>query len=166
MPKIQFILRSHNEKRNQIASGHLPNYQSAAKMPVMVSNQVIVEFETRPKYLIYIELFQSGQYWDPELAYLAELNARTCVFHHDQCHKTGVKIFLSNSKSLDWFNLDIFIHVDRHPWSGQNIAYRGSTGGYEDPNTAIGQMIDSWFIEYRDAGMRYIHSYPEHEPRY
>lgn len=38
MPKIQFILRSHNEKRNQIALGLLPNYQSAAKMPVMVSN--------------------------------------------------------------------------------------------------------------------------------
>lgn len=49
--------------------------------------------------------------------------------------------------------------------SGQNIAYRGSTGGYENPDSAIKQMIDSWFSEYTNANMNYIHAYPTREPR-
>lgn len=38
----------------------------------------------------WIEKNQNLQYWDGELARLAELNAKTCTFAHDQCHVTSM----------------------------------------------------------------------------
>lgn len=73
---------------------------------------------------------------------------------------------------LFWSNFFISIEfliflncADQYPWAGQNIAYRGNTGGYEDPNLSIQQMIDSWFSEYKSANMNNIHAYPVHGPR-
>lgn len=105
------------------------------------------------------------QHWDRELAYLAELLARTCTFHHYQCHKTGKRIL--SFILFTFIEFLIFSNcADQYPWAGQNIAYRGNTGGYEDPNLSIQHMVDSWFLEYKSANMNYIHAYPVHGPRY
>uniref|UniRef100_A0AAG5DK18 SCP domain-containing protein n=1 Tax=Anopheles atroparvus TaxID=41427 RepID=A0AAG5DK18_ANOAO len=56
------ILEQHNRQREQIASGLLPGYLSAYRMPQL--------------------------YWDDELQLLAEANARSCVYAHDHCRNT------------------------------------------------------------------------------
>lgn len=55
----EFILHEHNKRRNFIASGNLPGYYPAAKM--------------------------ASLQWDDELAFLAELNVKTCVVEHEDC---------------------------------------------------------------------------------
>lgn len=57
------ILEIHNKLRNKIAMGEMKEFSPAAKMPC----------------------FQ----WDDELAKLAEMNARSCVFKHDTCRATS-----------------------------------------------------------------------------
>lgn len=79
------------------------------------------------------------QQWDNELAYLAELNARSCEYGHDTCRATN-----------------------KYHWAGQNIARRGNTKGYEKISNAIKNMISGWFDEYKDANMNYINSYHSH----
>uniref|UniRef100_C6FX64 Antigen 5-related protein n=1 Tax=Phlebotomus arabicus TaxID=578135 RepID=C6FX64_9DIPT len=56
------FLKIHNRLRDRFARGSVPNYKSAAKMPMLK--------------------------WDNELARLAEYNVRTCNFAHDQCRAT------------------------------------------------------------------------------
>uniref|UniRef100_F6JY57 30.2 kDa salivary antigen 5-related protein n=1 Tax=Phlebotomus tobbi TaxID=33402 RepID=F6JY57_9DIPT len=56
------FLKIHNRLRDRFARGSVPNFKSAAKMPVLK--------------------------WDNELAKLAEYNVRTCKFAHDQCRAT------------------------------------------------------------------------------
>ncbi|XP_065368937.1 antigen 5 like allergen Cul n 1-like [Calliphora vicina] len=58
-PHRKFILHEHNKRRNFIASGKLPGYYPAAKM--------------------------ASLQWDDELAFLAEMNVRTCVVEHEEC---------------------------------------------------------------------------------
>lgn len=58
-PYRNFILHEHNKRRNFIASGLLPGYYPAAKMATLQ--------------------------WDDELAFLAELNVKTCVVEHEDC---------------------------------------------------------------------------------
>lgn len=79
------------------------------------------------------------QKWDNELAYLAELNARSCLYGHDSCRAT-----------------------EKFTWAGQNIARRGNTKGYEKLSISIKYMITDWFNEYQDANMGYIDSYQNH----
>lgn len=57
-----FILNEHNKRRNFVAYGQLPGYYPAARMATLR--------------------------WDDELAFLAELNVRTCVVDHDECKNT------------------------------------------------------------------------------
>ncbi|XP_075167894.1 antigen 5 like allergen Cul n 1-like [Haematobia irritans] len=61
-PYRKLLLHEHNNRRNFIAAGHLPGYYPAARMATLQ--------------------------WDDELAYLAELNARTCVVDHDHCRNS------------------------------------------------------------------------------
>lgn len=78
--------------------------------------------------------------WDNELAYLAELNARTCVYDHDTCRAT-----------------------DKFPYAGQNLARRGNSQDYEVTASALKFMITDWFLEYKDANMSYIQRFRNHE---
>lgn len=57
------ILDYHNKYRNQQALGQTPNYEPAVRMATMK--------------------------WDSDLAKLAEMNVRTCIFGHDNCMNTG-----------------------------------------------------------------------------
>lgn len=57
------IVELHNKYRNQQALGQTPNYEPAVRMATIK--------------------------WDPELARLAEMNVRTCMFGHDNCMNTG-----------------------------------------------------------------------------
>ncbi|KAL1377244.1 hypothetical protein pipiens_016397 [Culex pipiens pipiens] len=57
------ILDQHNRMRSLLASGQLPGYSPAVKMPTLQ--------------------------WDLELQYLAEANARSCEYGHDKCRNTN-----------------------------------------------------------------------------
>uniref|UniRef100_A0A1I8PAQ2 SCP domain-containing protein n=1 Tax=Stomoxys calcitrans TaxID=35570 RepID=A0A1I8PAQ2_STOCA len=61
-PYRKLILHEHNNRRNFVASGLLPGYYPAARMATLR--------------------------WDEELAFLADLNARTCVVDHDHCRNS------------------------------------------------------------------------------
>lgn len=48
-------------------------------------------------------------------------------------------------------------------YAGQNIAWRGNTAEYEKLQDSIREMIKTWFVEYKDADMSYIHAYRDHD---
>lgn len=104
------ILDHHNRQRSLLASGKLPGYLPATKMPTLQ--------------------------WDLELQYLAEANARSCEYGHDKCRNTnwskyvgqnigvlrffGLKITKPESIKyfIDaWFNEYVYAHayVDSYP---------------------------------------------------
>ncbi|EDS33916.1 venom allergen [Culex quinquefasciatus] len=104
------ILDQHNRMRSLLASGQLPGYSPAVKMPTLQ--------------------------WDLELQYLAEANARSCEYGHDKCRNTnwskyvgqnigvlryfGFKVTKPQSVKyfIDaWFNEYVYAHayVDRYP---------------------------------------------------
>lgn len=60
---IEKILENQNKRRNEQALGNTPNYEPAVRMATIV--------------------------WDLELAKLAEMNVRSCVYGHDACINTG-----------------------------------------------------------------------------
>lgn len=120
------------------------------------------------------------QQWNDELAFLAEMNVRSCNYGHDKCRATGnimmncvvTMVFLFwNQSFFDLFSKKwIFMWnlssnwkiSEKFPWAGQNIARRGNTKGYENTKSAIKHMINDWFIEYKDANMGIINSYHNH----
>lgn len=51
---------------------------------------------------------------------------------------------------------------EKHRYAGQNIARRGNTAGYEEPDFAMKSMMSDWFTEYKEADMKFINSY--HRP--
>lgn len=53
----------HNKYRNLQALGNIKHYDPAVRMAKMR--------------------------WDPDLAYTAGFNVRTCIYGHDGCHNTG-----------------------------------------------------------------------------
>ena len=59
------ILDTHNTWRSKIASGKQPRFSTARRMAQMV--------------------------WNNDLAFLAQLNTRTCQFAHDSCINTRKK---------------------------------------------------------------------------
>lgn len=71
------------------------------------------------------------------------MNARTCVYKHDECRAT-----------------------DKFPYAGQNLARRGNTLDYEETASAIKFMITDWFLEYKDANMSYIERFRDTETGY
>ena len=104
------ILDQHNRMRSLLASGQLPGYSPAVKMPTLQ--------------------------WDLELQYLAEANARSCEYGHDKCRNTnwskyvgqnigvlryfGLKVTKPQAVKyfIDaWFNEYVYAHayVDRYP---------------------------------------------------
>ncbi|KAH8307623.1 hypothetical protein KR044_005700 [Drosophila immigrans] len=77
--------------------------------------------------------------WVPELARLAALNVRQCVEQRDNCHNTNT---FSNS--------------------GQNLALITYSGDWTTkPNQELlTQAIHGWWLEYENANMAVINSYP------
>ncbi|XP_055844427.1 antigen 5 like allergen Cul n 1-like [Episyrphus balteatus] len=108
---IDMILDSHNSKREILASGNLPGFEPAAKM------------------------YEMG--WSDELAYLASLNAKRCLFAHDYCHNT------EDIKS-----------------SGQNLAKMWWKGHSFTDDEIISTRIDTWWAEYKITNMSQLQAYP------
>ncbi|KAH8359090.1 hypothetical protein KR093_004242, partial [Drosophila rubida] len=77
--------------------------------------------------------------WNAELASLAALNVRQCVLLRDACHNTNT---FSNS--------------------GQNVALISYSGDWTTkPNKdLLTQAIHSWWLQYENANMAVINSYP------
>jgi len=94
------FVHAHNKRRNFLALGLLPGYYPAARMATMV--------------------------WDDELQYLANLNLRTCILDHDDCHNTF-----------------------RFANSGQNLCavYRDRSPNV-NVTSIIDQVLSLWFDEY------------------
>ncbi|XP_021705274.1 venom allergen 5 [Aedes aegypti] len=75
--------------------------------------------------------------WDDELAFIAEANARHCVFEHDKCRNT-----------------------DQLKLVGQNLAWISYYGMVQTDAQLISQMINSWYGEYVYANPEIVKNYP------
>ncbi|XP_053678574.1 antigen 5 like allergen Cul n 1-like [Anopheles nili] len=104
------ILEQHNRQRQRLAIGALPGYATAYRMPQL--------------------------YWDDELQYLAEANARSCVYGHDRCRNTVA-----------------------YPRAGQNIAIIRHFGLNVTQEQVYRFIIDHWYNEYPLAGS-FVDAYP------
>ena len=70
------------------------------------------------------------------MADLAETNARSCHYGHDDCRNTN-----------------------GYPFAGQNIAKMTSSPNYQPLLTTITQLFDGWFNEYKSADMTLINKF-------
>ena len=84
-----------------------------------------------------------SQTWDDELAKLAEYNAKSCTYGHDQCRNTAT-----------------------YKYAGQNIAIVMSTPNYFETIKAIDYLFGLWFDEYKDCDMTYINKYRPSDTKY
>ncbi|XP_029732953.1 antigen 5 like allergen Cul n 1-like [Aedes albopictus] len=114
---VALIVSMHNLYRSVIAQGKL-NY-------------------TKQEYFPTAERMPTIQ-WDDELAYIAEANARHCVFEHDKCRNT------EQLKS-----------------AGQNLAWISYYGFFQTDAKLISQMINYWYREYIYADRSIISNYPK-----
>ncbi|KAJ6648389.1 Antigen 5 like allergen Cul n 1 [Pseudolycoriella hygida] len=105
-----YLLKKHNAARSDLANGKIPGYKSANRMIEMA--------------------------WDNELAKLAEYNAKSCTYGHDECRNTA-----------------------EYKYAGQNIAIVMSTPNYFETLRAIDFLFGLWFEEYKDCDMTYINKY-------
>lgn len=96
------ILHHHNLYRDELAGGNINGYPAADHMPAIT--------------------------WDPELEYLAALNAQRCLYDHDKTRAT-----------------EIF------KYAGQNIAELSSSESYSENNAGIKRAVFLWFDEYKDS---------------
>ncbi|XP_037044580.1 antigen 5 like allergen Cul n 1-like [Bradysia coprophila] len=104
------FLKKHNQARSDIANGKITGYKSANRMIEMT--------------------------WDDELAKLAEYNAKSCTYGHDECRNTAT-----------------------YKYAGQNIAMVMSTPNYFETIKAVDYLFGLWFDEYKDCDMTYINKY-------
>ncbi|CAO1423976.1 unnamed protein product [Diamesa hyperborea] len=104
------ILDTHNTLRNRIASGQQPRFSTARRMAQMV--------------------------WNNDLAFLAQLNTRTCQMVHDRC-----------------------VNTPAFRWAGQNLGMRWTTGAHTAPATMITSTINSWYNEHQFAAQSDINSF-------
>ncbi|XP_050096280.1 antigen 5 like allergen Cul n 1-like [Anopheles aquasalis] len=72
------ILEFHNKLRNNIACGYFRRYAEASSMEQLE--------------------------WDPKLARMAEYNARTCTFAHDECRNTRKYRRVGQNLAINWFH--------------------------------------------------------------
>ncbi|XP_041771442.1 antigen 5 like allergen Cul n 1-like [Anopheles merus] len=111
-PALQaYIMDEHNLNRSNIALGRIRPYPSAVKMPTLT--------------------------WDPELASLADANARSCNYGHDRCRATK-----------------------KFPYAGQNIAITQFFGYRFTEKDLIHKFVSSWWSEYLDARPEHVRKYP------
>lgn len=76
-PYISDILHSHNEKRNRVAGGEIPNHSPAKRIGTVQ--------------------------WDDELAYVAGLNVKTCEYEHDECRNTDAFSWSGQNLAKNWW---------------------------------------------------------------
>lgn len=103
---------------------------------------------------------QSLQVWNDTLAKLAEMNAKTCVFGHDDCRNTG-----KNSRESKNFLLLLFLDVffsENFLYAGQNIGQISSKTKHLEPTVVIKKIIEGWFNEHKDADMSYCNNFRHH----
>ncbi|XP_050094130.1 antigen 5 like allergen Cul n 1-like [Anopheles aquasalis] len=105
------LLDQHNRQRQRLALGQLPGYAPAYAMPQL--------------------------YWDHELQWLAELNARSCVYAHDHCRNTVT-----------------------FPRVGQNIAIIRHFGLNVTKDEVARYIVNHWFDEYPLA-YGFVDRYPD-----
>lgn len=108
------ILDVHNKLRNDVTTGKLIGFSPAVRMGTMT--------------------------WDDELAAMAALNVKRCVYGHDECHNTI-----------------------NYPMSGQNLAYVKGYGYNTFSRTKVLEefdtMINDWFLQYKNANMDIIRNF-------
>lgn len=107
---VNLILNFHNSKRNALACGSMRRFGSASSMQKMR--------------------------WSDELAYLAEYNAKSCDFAHDECHNTA-----------------------KFRYTGQNIAMKWFHGMNLTATRAVKDMIRKWYLEHKMAKQRDLDNY-------
>ncbi|XP_065095031.1 antigen 5 like allergen Cul n 1-like [Ochlerotatus camptorhynchus] len=114
--KKNLIVNVHNQLRNTVALGKQANgagqyFNQAAKMATLQ--------------------------WDQELADIAAVNARSCVFGHDKCRNTATMKYV-----------------------GQNIAMSSYSGMSFTDEQLITGFVNNWFKENKDATALQMASYP------
>uniref|UniRef100_A0A182RD99 SCP domain-containing protein n=1 Tax=Anopheles funestus TaxID=62324 RepID=A0A182RD99_ANOFN len=108
---MELMLKLHNGLRSELASGKMEGFAEAERMPVLV--------------------------WDEELARLAEYNARTCQYLHDECRSTK-----------------------RYRNAGQNIGRMSRTGNVTiDLDRAITDLTNKWWQEYVETNQTVMDDY-------
>uniref|UniRef100_F5GTY0 Venom allergen-1 n=1 Tax=Simulium guianense TaxID=445764 RepID=F5GTY0_SIMGU len=107
------LLMLHNRMRNKIALGKQKGYKQAKRMPILQ--------------------------WDDELAYLAELNVKTCKFEHDKCRNTM-----------------------KYRSAGQNLAYSAHGDSHKPLAAQLKKMMRAFYDEQKDANMTFIEKYTNH----
>ncbi|KAG4071195.1 hypothetical protein HA402_001185 [Bradysia odoriphaga] len=112
---INLILRKHNTLRADTANGRIPGYLTANQMSELT--------------------------WDSELAYLAEINAKSCTYGHDDCRNTASYRFVGQNIALNWYSVG---YPRQYMLSAESFA---------------SYYIDQWFNEYRDASMNDIYRF-------
>ncbi|KAG5679857.1 hypothetical protein PVAND_009394 [Polypedilum vanderplanki] len=104
----EIILDRHNYYRNQVAGGSVVGYENVVLPPAVR---------------------MASMRWDNDLAHFALLNARQCIFAHDQCRRTN-----------------------SFRWAGQNLAALMTSYTETSPNFDLSEflmrMITNWFNEH------------------
>ncbi|XP_053678232.1 antigen 5 like allergen Cul n 1-like [Anopheles nili] len=110
------ILEFHNRLRNNLACGYFRRFAEASSMEQL--------------------------HWDNKLARIAEYNARTCVFEHDECRNTRKFRTVGQNLAINWFY-------------GVNIT--------------VSQALDifqrHWYLEYSKGHQKQLDRYNEHSIR-
>uniref|UniRef100_A0A182IU72 SCP domain-containing protein n=1 Tax=Anopheles atroparvus TaxID=41427 RepID=A0A182IU72_ANOAO len=110
-PLKDLILKLHNTLRSELAAGKMEGFAEAERMAVLE--------------------------WDDELAKLAEYNARTCQYLHDECRSTS-----------------------RFRKAGQNIGRKSRAGNVTiDLEQAVTDLTNKWWQEYVETNQTVMDNY-------
>uniref|UniRef100_A0A1Q3FJU0 Putative allergen n=1 Tax=Culex tarsalis TaxID=7177 RepID=A0A1Q3FJU0_CULTA len=107
---VNLILNYHNVKRNALACGSMKRFASASSMQKLR--------------------------WNDELAHLAEYNAKSCEFAHDECHNT-----------------------DRFRYTGQSIGMKWFHGMNYTSTYVVRDLLRKWYLEHKEAKQRDVDRY-------
>ncbi|XP_050067464.1 antigen 5 like allergen Cul n 1-like [Anopheles maculipalpis] len=107
------ILEFHNRLRNNLACGYFHRYAEASSMEQL--------------------------HWDNKLARMAEYNARTCNFEHDQCRNTRKFRTVGQNLAINWFY-------------GMNVTV----------SQALEKFQRHWFLEYGKGRQKLLDRYTKH----
>lgn len=135
-----YILDLFNSLRNEIAAGDIEGFDSAERMPTIVSCVTILPYQFVYKKLINNNSLHSIslQQWEDEMAKLAELVVKRCQLQHDDCRNT-----------------------EKYKFSGQSVAVLYHTKKTANSTISIERLINSWFDEYLNANQTVIDNFPQ-----
>uniref|UniRef100_A0A182MYC2 SCP domain-containing protein n=1 Tax=Anopheles dirus TaxID=7168 RepID=A0A182MYC2_9DIPT len=104
------ILDFHNRLRNNLACGYFRRYAEASAMEEL--------------------------HWDNKLARMAEYNARTCTFAHDECRNTRKYRTVGQNLAVNWFH-------------GMNVTV----------SQALERFQRHWYLEYSKGRQKLLDRY-------